>query len=150
MPISIGRDVHTGVNEGVKRFFYLASGIDNSSYFGHAVGACIESGGLNIKGHHFVVHIPVAAAMHGETAVHIVYKIALTAVDYLNAVLPSGLPHIRKCLKNSVVGHGYCLVTPGNSGFNERFHVRHCVHRAHLGVHMQLYPLVVGGVHSHL
>ena len=114
----LGRNVHSGIDEGVERFFYLASGVDDCSYLGHAIRARVKTCGLNVEGDHLVVHIPVAAAMHGETAVHIVYKIALTAVDYLNAVLPSGLPHIRKCLKNSVVGHGYGRVSPVRCALN--------------------------------
>ena len=142
--------MHTGVNEGVKRFFYLASGIDNSSYFGHAVGACVEAGGLNIEGHHFVVHISVAAAVNGKTSVHVVDKIALAAVDDLNAVLFAGLPHIGECLQNAVVCDGYGRVSPICRALYHGSRIGQSVERGKTGMHMQLNALFLGVIRAYI
>ena len=146
----LGRDVHAGVNEGVERFFNLASCINNRAYLGHAVEACVEAGGLNIEGHHFVVHISVAAAVNGKTSVHVVDKIALAAVDDLNAVLFAGLPHIGECLQNAVVCDGYGRVSPICRALNYSGWVGQSIERGETGMRMQLNALFLGVIRAYV
>ena len=53
----LGGDVNSGVDKGVEALLYLASGEYHGADLSHAVRARVETGGLNVKGHHLVVHI---------------------------------------------------------------------------------------------
>ena len=54
----LGRDVHSGVDKGVEALLYLTSGEYHGADLRHAVRARVKAGGLNVKGHHLVIHIP--------------------------------------------------------------------------------------------
>ena len=140
--------MHSGVNEGVEALLYLASGEYDGAYLGHAVRARVKAGGLNIKGHHLVVHVPVTAAVNRKASVKVVYKVALAAVDYFHAVLFSGLPHIGECLEHTVVGDGYRRMPPVCRPLYDGRGIGQRVKRGKAGVYMQLHALFPGIVGS--
>ena len=140
----LGRDVHAGIDEGVERLLDLVPGVDDGTDLGHAVRARIQAGRFDIEGDHLVIHISVAAAVHGKAAVHVVYEIALASVDYLDTVLFSGLPHIREGLQNAVVCHGNGRMPPIGCTLHDSGRIGERIQRRKAGVHMQLDALFLG------
>ena len=79
--------------------------------------------------------------MDHDPVVQIVDEIALDAVKYFYFTL-GGMPGIREGLAHAVVGDGDGGMAPGNGLLDDAGGVGEGVHIAHLGVEMQLHPLL--------
>ena len=140
----VRRDVALGVDEGVEHLFYLRAGENDRAYFGHAVVHRVEAGRLYIEGDKLRIERELALADNGAVAVHVVYKIALLAVDDLDAVLLAGLPHIREGLRDAVVGDGDGGHAPIGCTRDDRIRVGERVESRKARVHVQLDTLFLG------
>ena len=146
----VGRDVPLGVDEGVKLLLYLAAGEYDRAYLGHAVVHGVESRRLDIEGDKLRVKRELALADDGVVAVHIVDEVGFHAVDYLDAVLFPGLPHIRERLRDAVVGHGDGGHTPVRGALHDLRGIGQRVERGEAGVQMQLHALFLGVVGAYV
>ena len=84
--------------------------------------------------------------MDHDSVVQIVDEVALYAVKYFYFTL-GGMPGIREGLAHAVVGDGDGGMAPGNGLLDDAGGVGEGVHIAHLGVKMQLHPLLRIVVH---
>ena len=91
--------------------------------------------------------------MDHDPVVHIVYIISFTAVEYLDVVLRTrhlglggGLHGVGEGLGAAVVRDGDGPVAPGGCLLDGGSRIGQGVHVGHIGVQMQLHPLVFGGV----
>ena len=86
--------------------------------------------------------------MDRKAAVKVVDEIALAAVDYLNAVLLTGLPHIGKGLEHTVVCHGDGRMPPVRRALYYRGGVCQRIERGKAGVDVKLDALFLGIVRT--
>ena len=134
----VGGDGHLRVDKGVELTDDLAAGEDHRADLGHTVVRGVETGGLDIKGDKFRVERQLALADDGAVAVHVVEEIALDAVDDLDVVLLSGLPHIREGLRHTVVRHGDGGHAPVFGARDDRLRIGQRVEGGKARVHVQL------------
>ena len=146
----VGRDVPLGVDEGVELRLYLAAGEDDRTDLGHAVVHCVESRRLDIEGDKLRVERELALADDGVVAVHIVDKVGFHAVDDLDAVLFTGLPHIRKRLRDAVIRHGDGGHAPVRGALYDLCGVGQRVKCREAGVQMQLHAFFLGVVGAYV
>ena len=69
-------------------------------------------------------------------------EITLTAEDDLDAELLCGLARLREGMDHAVIGHSDRLMPPFRRALHDLSELRRRVHRAHLGVQVELYALV--------
>ena len=140
----VRRDVALRVDEGVEHLLYLRAGENDGADLGHAVVHCVEAGRLYIESDKLRIERELALADDGAVAVHVVYKIALLAVDDLDAVLLAGLPHIRESLRDAVVGDGDGGHAPIGRARDDRIRIGERVEGRKARVHMQLDAFFLG------
>ena len=140
----VRRDVALRVDEGVEHLLYLRAGEDDGTDLGHAVVHRVEAGRLYIEGDKLRIERELALADDGAVAVHVVYEIALLAVDDLDAVLLAGLPHIREGLSDAVIGDGDGGHAPIGRARDDRIRIGERVKGRKARVHMQLDTLFLG------
>ena len=132
------------IYKGVEDLPDLPAGEDHRADLRHPVVQGVEAGRLNVKGHKLRVQGQLALADDGAVAVHVVYKIALQAVDDLDPVLFPRLPHVREGLGHAVVRDGDGGHAPVGGPLDDGRRVRQRVQRRKAGMHVQLHPLFRG------
>src|SRR5699024_7862289 len=109
-----------------------------------------EARGLHVEGDEFGVQPIVARAADGRALLHVVYVIALEAVDDLYPGLFRGLAHLREGLRRAVVGDGYGPVAPLRRPLHGLRRVAERVERGVARVEMQLHALFLRRVRPRL
>ena len=105
-----------------------------------------EACGLNIKDHVRVIQALSSGVLHD--ILHIVYQIALQAVDHLKRIsLIQTVAGIRIRLHHAVIRHGNGLMSPGLCPFDDILHVGDAVHIAHFRVAVKLHSFHLAVVH---
>ena len=105
----------------------------------------LQAGGLDIEADDLVGEVLVLGTVDGDAVVQVIDKVALHAVEDLDLAL-GGVPGVREGLGHAVVGDGDGRVAPGDGLLDDGGGVRQGVHVGHLGVEVQLHPLLRGGV----
>ena len=141
---------HLRVHEGAELVAHLAALEEHRADLGQAVRHRGEARGLHVEGDELAVEQAVALAAHGGALLHVVYVVALYAVEYLDAVLLPRLAHLGEGLGRAVVGDGYGLVTPGGGALHGLRRVGQRVERRVAGVEVELHALFLGGVRAQL
>ena len=86
--------------------------------------------------------------MNRKATVKVVDEIALAAVDYLDAVLLTGFPHIGEGLEHTVVCHGDGRMPPVRRSLYYRGGVCQRIERGKAGVNVKLDALFPGIVRT--
>ena len=84
--------------------------------------------------------------MYGDAVVQIVDEIALHAVEDLDLSLLAGVPGLGKCLHCAMIRDGDGRVSPRCRLRHHLAHIGDGVHGAHLGMQVQLHPLLRRGI----
>ena len=144
-----------GVHKALEPAQLLAVLEDYPADFNDLVPEAGQASGLQVKGHIGPREIHVPQAVHHNPVVHIIDIISFAAVEHLDGLagsrhngLPGGLHGLGKCLGTAVVGDGNGGVAPGGGLFYGGGRFGEGVHVGHVGVQVQLHPLVLGGVQA--
>ena len=137
----VGRYGHAGIDEGAEFLACLAVFEDDGADLRQAVRLGGETGGLHVEGHELRVQPLVARAADGGALLHVVYVVALKAVEDLHAVFLAGLAHLGEGLRRAVVGDGHGLHPPGGRALDDLRRVAEGVQRRIAGVEVQLHAL---------
>ena len=114
-----------------------------------------QAGGLGVKHHDLVSEQRLSRAFYGIALLQVVDAVGLDAVEHLD-VAPVlfqaglGLHGLRKGLHHAVIGDGQGPVPHGGRQLQRLARVTQAVHAGHIGVQVQLHPLVGGLVLAHL
>ena len=111
-------NMHLRIDEGVEDFLHLPTAKDAGADFGKPLGLGVETRGLRVKGNKLGVQRELASAGDCAGAVHVVYIIRFQTVDDLHIVLLARLPHIGKCLCNTMIRHRNRRHAPVGSPFH--------------------------------
>ena len=133
---------HLGVDEGVEGIQDLSILDLHRADLGHAAVLHRESRGLNIEDHRFPVHVSGAVAVEGGGGV--VDEVGLHAPDDLLADLLGGEHGVLVGLDVAVVGDGDGLMPPLVGLLDQIRGGDDGVHGGHLGMDVQLHPLLLG------
>ena len=139
------RQAAAGIHEGLEAVGDLAVLQHHGADLGDGLPVHLQAGGLDIEADDLVGEVLVLGTVDGDAVVQIVDEIALYAVENFNFAL-GGVPGVREGLGHAVVGDGDGRVAPGDGLLDDGGGVRQGVHVGHLGVEVQLHPLLRGGV----
>ena len=106
-----------------------------------------EAGCLNIKDHKGILKPLAPGILHQLFGV--VHQVPFHPVeDFKGIPLVQGMVGVRECLDTAMVrnGHGRHAPLPGPS--YDALYLGHAVHVAHLGMAVQLHPLLQAGIHA--
>ena len=134
------------VHEGAETVDNLAVYYLYCANFRNTFGFLGKSCCLNIEYHKGVIQR--LSARHGDNAAQIVNQIGFYAVNHLQVGFADCVHRIRKCLHNTMVSNGNCLMPPCNRAFDIFFHRCHTIHTAHLCMQMQLHALFLRIIHT--
>ena len=132
--------VDVGLETVLDRAVHHAAGRD----LGDLLAGGIEAGGLEVEHDERAVERLGGLTAHDRKAVRIVDVIRLDAVDDLHVpddILLLALLRVQRLgegLRHTVVGDRHRAVAPLRRAAQQRCGGRHAVHRAHVGVQMQL------------
>ena len=135
------------VDIGLEGITNLALHNAHSSNLGNFLARRIESGGLKVEHDECSVERLCAPAAHDRNTVLVVDVVRLDAVDDLHVtddVLLLALLRVQcfgERLRHTVVGNRHRAVSPLGGAAQQRRGAAHAVHRAHVGVQMQLHAL---------
>ena len=154
-PDDLRRQPPAGVHEGLERLGDLSVLQHHRADLRDGLPRHLQARRLNVEAHDLVVKVLILRAVYGDPVVQIVDVVPLHAVQYLD--LPLGcVPRLGERLHRAMVGNGDGRVSPCRRLLHHLAHVRQGVHAAHLGMQMQLHPLLrrvvlpsgVGGLHD--
>ena len=135
------RQAAAGIHKGLKAVGDLPVFQHHGADLGDGLGGDIQAGGLNVKADDFILKRLVLGAVNHDPVVQIVDEVALYAVKYFYFTL-GGMPGIREGLAHAVVGDGDGRMAPGHGLLDDAGGVGEGVHIAHLGMEVQLHPLL--------
>ena len=132
------------IDIGLERVAYLALHDTHSGDLGYLFAGRVEAGGFQVEHDECTVKRLIALAAHDRDTVRIVDVVRLDTVNDLHiaddALLLALLrvQRFRERLCNAVVGDGHRAVSPLGGAAQQRSGGAHAVHRAHVGVQVQL------------
>ncbi|CDC69074.1 unknown [Oscillibacter sp. CAG:155] len=139
------RQAAVGVDKGLEPLADLSIAQHNGADLRDSLPVHLEAGGLDVKAHELPVQRAVQIAVDHHPVVDVVDEVPLHTVEELDLV-PGGVPGVREGLGHAVVRDGDGRVAPADGGLHRLLGIRQGVHVAHLGVQVQLHPLLLCGV----
>ena len=147
---NFARDRLVGIDKGLKAALDFAVLHNHRADFRDTLSVWVKARRFNVEGAERVVKARLlVAAVDGQLIIHIVYVVALNAVYDFYAAAFSRLPNFGKGLRNAVVRHRNCGVSPFGGALNRRSRTGQRVKRGKAGVQMQLNALFRGAICAH-
>ena len=134
------------VHQDVDGIDHLAVGQLDPAELDHPVPPGIEARGFKVQHDDGLVHVRIVRVLHD---VLVVRQVGFHAGDQLDAVLFRRAEGLGVRLNHAVVRHRDGLVAPAGRPLHQGGHGGDGVHRAHVGVHVELHPLFLGVVLAH-
>ena len=139
------RQPPVGVHKGLEPLRDLAVFQHHRTDLGDGLPFHLQARRLDVEAHDLVGKRLLLRAMYGDAVVQIVDEIALHAVEDLDLPL-ARVPGLGERLHRAVVGDGDGGMAPRRRLLHHLAHIREGVHGAHLGMQVQLHPLLRGRV----